>query len=374
MRPVLERRDSEYVLLDSERIEAKEKQPEKKPERTPEMKSVPKADNSSAKETSKETSRLLKTQGSNFNTFNAATSTIVVKQRSVSAPVTPIKTALPASEIELQISTVTEKKESVQTQLNQALVKNVKAGNYLEVRALIQRGANPLHRQARGQSVIAMAAKAGKSAVMEELISALSEPESKKGKSAYHERQKNEAQLFAVTGKSSVLDSKQEWKRAHEFVEEKYGRKIKPEGLDSLQNAVKHAIKFNHVHTLKVLMAHGLGRKIYFGDRETRPLMLAVKRGNLQIVKLLIAYGVDLNKADHNGDTALMIAARNDADNIFEELKRHGANSSIKNKAGESVAMILLERAEARLDELIKNTASKPAQRHPQKGREADSE
>ncbi len=371
MRPILEKRDSEYVLLDSEQIEANEKQPEKKPERTPEMKSVPKEDNSSAKVTSKETSRLLKTQGSNFNTFNTATSAIVVKQRSASAPVTLIKTE---PVLQLQVPTVTDKKDEVQAQLNQALVKNVKAGNYLEVRALIQRGANPLHRQARGQSVIAMAAKAGKSAVMEELISALSEPESKKGKSAYHKRQKNEAQLFAVTGKSSVLDGKQKWKRAHEYVDEKYGRKIKPEGLDSLQNAVKRAIKLNHVHTLKVLMAHGLGRKVYFGDSERRPLALAVECGNLEIVKLLIAYGVDLNKADHNGDTALMIAARNDADNIFEELKRHGADDRIKNKAGESVAMILLDRAEDKLDELLKYTLQKPAQSHPQKGREADSE
>ncbi len=370
MRPVLKRRDSEYVLLDSEWMEAKEEQSEKKPKSTPKMKSVPAPDNSSAKGTSKETSRLLKTQGSNFNTFNTATSTIVVKQRSASAPVKPVKTDLPA----LQVPAVTDKKPAVQTQLNQALLKNVKAGNYLEVRALIQRGANPLHLDDRGDSAIVLAAKAGKSAVVEELISALSAPEIKKGKSAYHQRQQDEALLFAKTGQFLLSDGKQEWQRANEYADEKYNLKIKPESLAALQKAVQYAIKFNHVHTLKVLMAHGLGRKVYFGDSEQRPLMLAVKYGNLQIVKLLIAYGVDLNKADHNGDTALMIAARNDEDLICEELKRHGANAFIKNKAGESVAMILLDRAEARLDQLLQYTVQKPAQRDSQKGREADSE
>ena len=370
MRAVSERNDNEYVLLESEKIKVKEKQPEKKPKSKPEpkMKSEPAHDNSSANETS----RLFKTQNRNFETFSTATSTIIVKQRSASAPVTPIKTALPA--LPPHVLAAIQKRNENLAQLNKALLKNAKAGNFLEVRALIKGGANPLHLDEQGKSAIVLAASAGKSAVVEELLFALAVPVSTKRPSLYHQRQQDDAQSFAENGKTKPIGDKEKWKHAKEFANHKYGRMMNPKARDELQKAVKKAIEFGHAHTLKILMAHGSESKVRCGDDGRRPLMIAAQYGHLHIVKLLIAYGMDLNKTDCNGDTALMIATRNGYDLVADELIQHGADASIKNKTGESMAMILLDRAEARLDDLIKNTAPKPAQRHKQKGREADSE
>jgi len=55
------------------------------------------------------------------------------------------------------------------------------------------------------------------------------------------------------------------------------------------------------------------------------PLLYASKWGNLEIVKLLVEKGANVNIKAVNGDTALAIARKNNNDEIYNYLAEHGA-------------------------------------------------
>jgi len=69
------------------------------------------------------------------------------------------------------------------------------------------------------------------------------------------------------------------------------------------------------------------------------PLLYASKWGNLEIVKLLVEKGANINIQAVNGDTALSIARKNNNGNIYTYLTEHGAvelgnnNMSLPNNA-----------------------------------------
>jgi len=55
------------------------------------------------------------------------------------------------------------------------------------------------------------------------------------------------------------------------------------------------------------------------------PLLYAAKLGNLEILKLLVEKGANVNVKAVNGDTALSIARKNNNDEIYNYLTEHGA-------------------------------------------------
>jgi ankyrin repeat protein len=55
------------------------------------------------------------------------------------------------------------------------------------------------------------------------------------------------------------------------------------------------------------------------------PLLYASKWGNLEILKLLVEKGANINIQAVNGDTALSIARKNNDKNIYSYLTEHGA-------------------------------------------------
>lgn len=68
------------------------------------------------------------------------------------------------------------------------------------------------------------------------------------------------------------------------------------------------------------------------------PVLLAIVRQDLELVRLLTAKGADLNVRDRSGSTALMWAAFNESGDatMVEELIRLGAEPNAANKAGET--------------------------------------
>lgn len=63
--------------------------------------------------------------------------------------------------------------------------------------------------------------------------------------------------------------------------------------------------------------------------------MLAVAQKRIDIVEMLIEKGIDIeykHPSSNFGDTALMIALRNDAEDIAKLLIEKGANKKIKNR------------------------------------------
>jgi hypothetical protein len=61
------------------------------------------------------------------------------------------------------------------------------------------------------------------------------------------------------------------------------------------------------------------------------PLLYASKWGNLEMVKLLVEKGANINMQAVNGDTALSIARRNNDNDIYSYLTEHGAAELGKN-------------------------------------------
>lgn len=61
--------------------------------------------------------------------------------------------------------------------------------------------------------------------------------------------------------------------------------------------------------------------------------MMAVRRDNINLVEFFIENNADLNMTDPEGNTALIIAAQNHKDHIFEVLLKNGADPSINNEA-----------------------------------------
>merc|ERR1712038_394738 len=77
------------------------------------------------------------------------------------------------------------------------------------------------------------------------------------------------------------------------------------------------------------------------GVWEKNTLMYAATHGNLDLVKILITKGLDVNAQDKvDGSTALMMAARNGHETVTEFLLEKGANPNFINDDGLS-AMIL---------------------------------
>lgn len=62
------------------------------------------------------------------------------------------------------------------------------------------------------------------------------------------------------------------------------------------------------------------------------PLMMAVRRENINLIEFFIENNADLDMYDPEGNTALIIAAKNHKDDIFELLLKNGADPSINNE------------------------------------------
>ena len=62
------------------------------------------------------------------------------------------------------------------------------------------------------------------------------------------------------------------------------------------------------------------------------PLMMAVRRDNINLVEFFIENNADLNMYDPEGNTALIVAAQNHKYDIFELLLKNGADSSINSE------------------------------------------
>lgn len=62
------------------------------------------------------------------------------------------------------------------------------------------------------------------------------------------------------------------------------------------------------------------------------PLMMAVRRDNINLIEFFIENNANLNMFDPEGNTALIIAAKNHKNDIFELLLKNGADPSINNE------------------------------------------
>ena len=87
-------------------------------------------------------------------------------------------------------------------------------------------------------------------------------------------------------------------------------------------------------------------RRIFFSrDRLTgwTPLMYAIDEGNLEIARLLIDFGADVNTQDEDGSTTLMIAVDNDDIEAIKFLLKFGVQIDLSDDDGSTELLIAAE-------------------------------
>ena len=77
--------------------------------------------------------------------------------------------------------------------------------------------------------------------------------------------------------------------------------------------------------------------KAEYKDKDGQELHAAAKTGCIQIIKLLLSQGFDIDSRDRNGDTPLMWTALYGHEGAFQMLIQKGADPSLKGNGGLSL-------------------------------------
>ncbi len=110
-----------------------------------------------------------------------------------------------------------------------------------------------------------------------------------------------------------------------------------PLGAEVLPNALRLAVIYSRVDMVKLLLKSGVNPNIPSTTVNYTPLMQAASSANLELVKLLLDAGADLNAEDSSGQTALDAAAMyaNSSEQnrtVVAFLKERGAKRGNKKK------------------------------------------
>ena len=73
---------------------------------------------------------------------------------------------------------------------------------------------------------------------------------------------------------------------------------------------------------------------------EARGLIYSSKNGDLDIVKLLLKSGADVNRQNNSGNTALVLASNSGHDKTVKMLVAAGADVNIQNLNGTTALML----------------------------------
>ncbi|EAX87737.1 ankyrin repeat protein, putative [Trichomonas vaginalis G3] len=106
------------------------------------------------------------------------------------------------------------------------------------------------------------------------------------------------------------------------------------------------AIKSGNADIVKVLLSHGadVNSKDYHWDSA---LIIAIKSGNADIVKVLLSHGADVNSKDYHWDSALIIAIKSGNADIVKVLLSHGADVNSKDCHWDSALIIAIKSSNA---------------------------
>jgi len=116
------------------------------------------------------------------------------------------------------------------------------------------------------------------------------------------------------------------------------------------------AVQDIDIVSLNVLLAEGAD--VDTADEEgNTPLMLSAKIGNPRMVKIILAHYPEMNRVNNSGYTALMIASAQGQIHIVEKLLENGASVDITNQSGLTAADLALRNGQPDVADLLRNSA-----------------
>ena len=119
----------------------------------------------------------------------------------------------------------------------------------------------------------------------------------------------------------------------------------------SVDEQLVKAAKAGNVAKVKELLGKNANPNCKVGG--VTPLVWASYKGQLGIVKLLLAKGADINAQDKDGDTPLIAAVFANQPGIVEYLFAKGANKEIKNKKGKTALMVAKEKKRNKIIKIL---------------------
>lgn len=190
---------------------------------------------------------------------------------------------------------------------------------------LLKRGAKVNARDTEQQTPLIVAAKGGDLSVMNGLLEYKANPNAQDDDgwtAGMHAVRSNEPKVFRLLGKHKA-----------DF------NIVNKEGLTALAMAVSD----NKANAAVAMLDNNANPDFVMGAAKYNALMIAVKKGNLQMAQTLLQYKANPNAKNAGGLTPLMIAAFGNQDMIISLLLKAGANPAVKDDEGKTAMMLAKE-------------------------------
>lgn len=104
------------------------------------------------------------------------------------------------------------------------------------------------------------------------------------------------------------------------------------ENTENLGTSLLNEVKKENIDGVKALIKSGVNIKYSEGKNGVSALHLASSQGNLELVKIILDAGADINQKDNLGITALHSSIRKKHEDVYKFLRSNGAELSITSK------------------------------------------
>ncbi len=202
--------------------------------------------------------------------------------------------------------------------LNQELHNATIARDNPRIEYLLKRGAKVDARDTDNQTPLMVAAKGGDLSIINGLLAYKANPDLQDNDgwtAAMHAVKLNEPKIFRLLG---------QYKANFNIVNKDH------------MSALAMAVFDNKANAAVAMLDNNANPNLAMGAAKYNALMLAVKKGNLQMAQTLLQYKADPNAKNAGGLTPLMIAAFGDQEMIISLLLKSGADPKLKDAEGKT--------------------------------------
>lgn len=211
--------------------------------------------------------------------------------------------------------------------LNQELHNATIARDNPRIEYLLKRGAKVDARDTDNQTPLMVAAKSGDLSIINGLLAYKANPDLQDNDgwtAAMHAVKLNEPKIFRLLG---------QYKANFNILNKVH------------MSALAMAVFDNKANAAVAMLDNNANPNLAMGAAKYNALMLAVKKGNLQMAQTLLQYKADPNAKNAGGLTPLMIAAFGDQEMIISLLLKSGANPKLKDAEGKTALMLAQDNA-----------------------------